>query len=114
MPDLIRLYIRHVFIGFLLGAAFTALLLWLNVANLRHLVTATREGPLAVVMLVVFNAIVFSGVQFAYAVMQLAEKPGGGGGVRAPEVTPEPAPVTVRWPGGGNRSDRTGVNFPRA
>jgi hypothetical protein len=71
MPDLIRLYIRHVFIGFLLGAAFTALLLWLNVANLRHLVTATREGPLAVVMLVVFNAIVFSGVQFAYAVMTM-------------------------------------------
>ncbi|MCY1126035.1 hypothetical protein OU426_04145 [Frigidibacter sp. RF13] len=114
MPELVRLYIRHVFIGLLLGAAFTALLLWLNVANLWHLVTATREGPLAVVMLVVFNTIVFSGVQFAYAVMQMAEKPGRGGGTRAPAVAPEPAPVTVRQTSGGNRSDRAGVNFPRA
>ncbi|WP_284162787.1 hypothetical protein [Frigidibacter sp. SD6-1] len=114
MPELVRLYIRHVIIGFLLGAAFTALLLWLNVANLWHLVTATREGPLAVLMLVVFNTIVFSGVQFAYAVMQMAERPGGAGGTKAPVALTEPAPVAAQKTSGGNRSDRAGVNFPRA
>jgi len=75
MPRLVRLYIHHVAIGFALAALFTALLLWLNVANLWHLVTHARGGAMAVLMLVVFNGIVFSGVQFGIAVMRLAEDP---------------------------------------
>ncbi len=112
MPELVRLYVRHVVIGFLLGALFTALLLWLNVANLWHLVNATQGGALAVVMLVVFNSFVFSGVQFAIAVMGLAEEEGQGGGTFAPLTELKELPAEAE--SGGNRSNRAGVNFPRA
>ena len=44
MPKLIRLYITQVAIGFGIAAAFVALLLWFNVANLWHLVTHTEQG----------------------------------------------------------------------
>lgn len=113
MPALVRLYIRHVLIGFLLGGLFTALLLWLNVANLWHLVTSTRGGWLAVLMLAMFNSFVFSGVQFAIAVMGMAEEEGqGGGGTRVPRTDTQP--LTAGAESGGNRSNRAGVNFPRA
>jgi hypothetical protein len=94
MPALVRLYIRQVAIGFALAAVFTALLLWFDVAGLRHLVTHTAEGPLAVLLLVVFNGIVFSGVQFGIAVMRMAEPPPAGGSRR--RIGPEPLPVAVR------------------
>lgn len=53
MPQLVRLYIVSIAIGFALALLFTALLLALDVATLRHLVTATRGGWIAVLMLVV-------------------------------------------------------------
>ncbi|MCB2137751.1 MAG: hypothetical protein KDE08_17675 [Rhodobacteraceae bacterium] len=86
MPALVRLYIHHVAIGFALGLAFTALLLWLNIGNLWHLVQATDGGWIAVLMLVIFNGIVFSGVQFGYAIMRMAasDEPSGGKGARVP------------------------------
>lgn len=96
MPELIRLYIRNIFFGFLLALAFTAALVGLDVANLRHLTLDTSGGWLALVLLVVFNAIVFAGVQFAIAIMRMAEPEGGPrGGLRAPVAPPEPvlAPV---------------------
>lgn len=101
MPELVRLYLRNIAYGFLLAVAFVALLLWFNVANLWHLVTSTDGGALAVVMLVLGNAIVFSGVQFAIAVMRMADPEGGSGGGRK---RPEPVvraelvrvPVTAR------------------
>jgi hypothetical protein len=112
MPDLVRLYIRHVLIGFALGLTFTGLLLWLNIGNLRHLVRATEGGGIAVLMLVVFNTIVFAGAQFAIAVMGLAEKgePPGAGPSDAVAADPRPALAAS----GGNRSNRAGVYFPRA
>lgn len=73
MPELVRLYITQCFIGFLIALAFTGLLIGLNVANLRHLIMAVQGGWLAVLMLVVFNTIVFAGVQFGIAVMRMAE-----------------------------------------
>ncbi|MDO5630274.1 MAG: hypothetical protein Q4G22_00385 [Paracoccus sp. (in: a-proteobacteria)] len=73
MPKLVRLYITHVLIGFAIAIAFTALLIGLNVANLQHLVLNVRGGWLAVILLIVFNTIVFGGVQFAIAVMRMAE-----------------------------------------
>jgi hypothetical protein len=98
MPALVRLYIRNVLIGFAIAAAFTGLLLWFDVAGLWHLVTHTAEGPLAVALLVVFNGIVFSGVQFGIAVMRMAERPedDGRGGGRV--VLAEPVPVLARVP----------------
>ncbi len=71
MPKLVRLYIRQVIIGFLLSAAFVGLLLGFNVANLRHLVGHTAGGAIAVVMLWVFNGIVFAGVQFGISIMRM-------------------------------------------
>ncbi|WP_068116618.1 hypothetical protein [Tropicimonas marinistellae] len=73
MPELVRLYIRQVAIGFLLSAAFVALLFGLNVANLWHLVTHSSGGWIAALMLFVFNGIVFAGVQFGISVMRMHE-----------------------------------------
>ena len=81
MPKLIRLYITQVLIGFGIAAAFVAMLLWLNVANLWHLVTHTEQGILAVFILWFANGIVFAGVQFGIAVMRMQDtddEPRGG------------------------------------
>ncbi len=78
ISDLVRLYIRHVAIGYVLAALFIALLLWLDVGGLWHLVAHTAEAPLAVALLVLFNGIVFSGVRFGIAVMGMAAPEGGG------------------------------------
>jgi len=73
MPDLIRLYIRHIAIGFVLSAIFVAALFYFNVANLWHLVSTSSEGWIAALMLWVFNGIVFSGVQFAVAIISMGK-----------------------------------------
>ncbi|WP_461306759.1 hypothetical protein, partial [Albidovulum sp.] len=95
MPVLVRLYIRNVAIGFLLSAVFVGALLWLDVAHLWHLVSTSPVGGIAVVMLVVFNGIVFAGVQFAIAVMRLAEDDGPRGGHRQRRAAGPALPVTV-------------------
>lgn len=92
MPALVRLYIQSVALGFVLSTVFTAGLLWLDVAGIGHLILSSDIGWVAVAMLVVFNGIVFSAVQFAFRVMAMAEPgddPTGGRGVR------EPVPVRV-------------------
>lgn len=81
MPELVRLYIRNVVFGALLSVVFVGLLLWLNIANLRHLILGSDIGYIAVALLFVFNTVVFAGVQFAISVMRMAEEnqpPGGG------------------------------------
>ncbi len=89
MPKLVRLYIQQVIVGFLLSASFVGLLLWLNVANLWHLVTHTQGGWIAVAMLWVFNGIVFAGVQFGIAVMRMArDEDDAGRGKRIVFATP--------------------------
>lgn len=81
MPKLVKLYIRNVIIGFAIAAAFVAMLLWFNVMNIWYLVTHSDAGFLAVFLLWFMHGIVFAGVQFAWAVMSLADKadrgPGG-------------------------------------
>lgn len=89
LPELVRLYLRNIALGFLLALVFTGLLLALDVAHLRHLTLETTGGWLAIVMLVVFNTIVFAGVQFAIAVMRMAD-PGDG------PRRGNPAPLTGR------------------
>lgn len=81
MPKLVRLYIVNVALGFVLSVIFVALMVWFDVKHLRHLIFETDMGWLAAIMLVMFNGIVFAGVQFAIAVMRMAEgdtPPGGG------------------------------------
>lgn len=96
MPDLIRLYIRHTLIGFAVSAAFVAMLFYFNVANLWHLVTHDPAGWLAAFLLVMFNGIVFSGVQFGFAVMRMADTDDSGDrGARPKNPLPGLAAVPV-------------------
>lgn len=110
MPQLVRFYIRHVLIGFAIAAVFVAGLVALDVMGLRHLLLHTDGGTLALVMLVFGNGVVFAGVQFAIAVMGLAEPrpPSGGRGARLGwlprrnlrPVRPQAAPIPVADAGG--------------
>lgn len=83
-PDLMRLYLRHCAVGFVLSAIFVALLLWFDVANLGHLVLSTDAGYLAVFLLWFFNGTVFGSVQFGVSLMLNADRyddePRGGPG----------------------------------
>jgi hypothetical protein len=73
MPKLIKLYIVNVLIGFAISGLFLGLVLALDVAGLRHLVLDTPSGWIAGLLFFFSNGIVFAGVQFAIAVMNLAE-----------------------------------------
>lgn len=95
MPQLVKLYIRNVAIGFAIAAAFVAMLLYFNVMNLWYLVTHSSAGLMAVFLLWFMNGIVFAGVQFAYAVMNLAEKKDNTRG-GTPVVLHEYEPIAVR------------------
>jgi len=85
MPKLVSLYIRQTLIGFALSGVFVSMLLYFNVANLWHLVSHVSIGWLAVLLLFVFNGIVFSGVQFGIAVMSMARDHDDDAGRRRPE-----------------------------
>ena len=93
MPKLIRLYIQSIAIGFALSAVFLALMLWQDVAGLRHLILGSDMGWLAALMVIMFNGIVLSGAQFAIVIMGMAERDEGPKGGRRVRVTDELAPV---------------------
>lgn len=98
MPQLVRLYIRQVIIGFAVSAAFVTVLLIGNVANLGHLVLNSDIGWIAVLMLWIFNGIVFAGVQFA---LSLPSDHGDDDDTRGrrdalPSFAPQPALVRIR------------------
>lgn len=95
MPRLIRLYVRNVLIGFGLSAAFVTALLWFNVANLWHLISTSDMGIVAVIMLFMFNGIVFAGVQSAIAIMRLGDDENPPAGGKTLRVFHEPVPVKV-------------------
>lgn len=100
MPKLIALYIRSVAIGFGLSALFLGLLLWQDISGLRGLILGSDMGLVAAAMILVFNGIVFAGVQFAIAVMKLADDDSGPkGGKRQPVPTRIPAKVAATAPG---------------
>ncbi len=100
MPRLVRLYIKHVLIGFALSGVFVALLLWQNVGNLRHLLLDLDMGWVALFMLFMFNGLVFAGVQFAIVIMRMGqedEPPAGGKRLRLPaQARPAPVPAVER------------------
>ncbi|WP_300056054.1 hypothetical protein [uncultured Roseobacter sp.] len=85
MPRVVRLYVKSALTGFAAAGAFVALVLWLNVANLWHLVSTSDVAIMAVAVFWVLNGIVFSGVQFAWAITAMAARQDsntGGGGPR--------------------------------
>ena len=71
MPRIVRLYIVNCLLGFVLAAVFTALVLWLNIGNIWHLVTYVSGGWLAAGVFFLLNGIVFAGVQSGIAIMSL-------------------------------------------
>jgi len=75
MPRLVRMMLAHGAIGVALGAAFAALVLWLDVAGLGGLVARSPQGWLAASMLALFSGITFGGVQIGIAVMRMADIP---------------------------------------
>ena len=100
MPELVHLYIKNVIFGFGLSLAFVGALLWFNVGNLWHLISTSDVGFIAIALLLVFNTVVFSGVQFSITIMRMAEDdtpPSGGKRdaipVMAPEMVAIPVPV---------------------
>lgn len=96
MPKLVRVYIKNVLVGFVLSAAFVAALLYMNVGNLWHLISTSDMGWIAVLMLFMFNGIVFAGVQFAFVIMRMEQRDDTPkGGKRQPVITGEPARVKV-------------------
>ncbi|MEP2783012.1 MAG: hypothetical protein ABJO67_02365 [Pseudoruegeria sp.] len=95
MPKLIQLYLKHVAIGFAISVVFVAGLLYLNIANLWHLVSHSDVAYLAVFMLVFINGIVFSGVQFAIVIMTLPDEDNDSGGKRQPMASMALAPVKI-------------------
>ena len=86
LPRLVRLYIKQCLIGFAISGLFVALLLWFNVAGLRTLMLGTQGGLMALVLLFLFNGLVFAGVQFAITIMHMADPEGGDGGGRRDNV----------------------------
>jgi TRAP-type C4-dicarboxylate transport system permease small subunit len=100
MPELVRLYIRSIAVGFGVSVIFTAGLIWWDVAGIGHLILGSDIGWVAAAMMVVFNGIVFSAVQFAIRVMGMAEDDKGPkGGHRAREPVLVPVRVTVPFKG---------------
>lgn len=96
-PDLIKLYIQSCAIGFVASAAFVGLLLAFDVAGLWRLVSGSTAGIIAVLMMWVFNGIVFAGVQFGIKIMSMADKDDDDDdrGKRMPVFLAEPVPVRV-------------------
>ncbi|WP_299967022.1 hypothetical protein [uncultured Roseobacter sp.] len=92
-PRVVKLYVRSAITGFVAAGGFVALVLWLNIANLGHLVAGSDIAVMAVGVFWVLNGIVFSGVQFAWAITAMAEPTGdGGSGGHAPGIAvPVPA-----------------------
>lgn len=71
LPRVMRVYALSVLLGFVLSVLFTGLLMGLDIGGLRHLVMTVEGGLLAVFLLVFFNGIVFSGIQFGVVVMTM-------------------------------------------
>ncbi len=93
MPAHIKFVIFHAFVGFGISLTFTGLILWFNIGNLWHLVTHTAEGPIAVVMLVIFGTVTFGSAQIGYKIMTMTDDDTPSGGKPAPQVTNRLIPV---------------------
>jgi hypothetical protein len=101
MPDHIKLILRHAFYGFIVALVFVGGLMYLNVANLWHLVTHTAEGPIALAVLTILCTITFGSVQIGYKIMSMGEEndePRGGKRDAIPTYDAIPVPIHDRAP----------------
>lgn len=97
-PNLMRLYLLHCAVGFLLSAIFVGLILWFDVGHLASLIAGSDVGLLAVFLLWFFHGTVFGSVQFAVMVMLKTERDSDDDhhGKAAPMGNPVRVPVTVQ------------------
>ncbi len=95
-PDLMRLYLRHCAIGFLLSAVFVGLLLAYDVVGLRGLVMGSDVGWLAVFLLWFFHGTVFGSVQFAIVLMLDADDDDNDDGPRRGMLVPVRVPAKAK------------------
>lgn len=108
MPKLIRLYIVNCAIGFAAAAVFVGMLLWFDIANLWHLISTSDKGWLALLVLWISNGVIFAGVQFGIAVMNMKDDDdddGPGGGLRERVMRRPQTPIPVRVEAGSGRRD---------
>lgn len=96
MPDHIKFILRHAAYGVVIALVFVGMLMAFDVAGLRHLVTHTAEGPIALVMLIVFCSITFGSAQIGYRIMTLDKDDDDRGGRRDAVPTLDAIPVPVR------------------
>lgn len=96
MPKLVRLYLTHTAIGFVLAAVFVGMLVWFNVAGIGHLILTSDMGWVAALMLVMMNGVVFAGAQFGIAVMRLADDDHTPRGGLRQQLIPIPVRVEVK------------------
>ncbi|MDO5756271.1 MAG: hypothetical protein Q4P24_01975 [Rhodobacterales bacterium] len=108
MPDLIRLYIKHVLIGYAIAAVFVVMLLYFDIAHLWHLVSTSDKGWLAVLVLWFANGVVFAGVQFGIAVMNMKDDDDDEprGGKRQFNDHPQGQMIPIRIAAGGPDKQR--------
>lgn len=99
MPQLVKVYIQQIAIGFGLSAVFTAILLYMNIGNLRHLVLSSSDGLLGLFLIFFFNGLVFAGVQFAIRIMRMGSDDDDDddyrGGHRMRYTRPEPIRIPI-------------------
>jgi hypothetical protein len=99
MPEVFKFYIKHALIGFSVAAVFVGAILYLNVANLWHLISGSDIGIMALFVFWVLNGLVFGGVQMAVAVMLMADDTSddvSGRGGNAPEYAGGGTLIPVR------------------
>lgn len=99
MPQLVKVYIQQIAIGFALSALFTATLVFLDVAGLQRLLLGSSDGLLGLFLIFFFNGLVFAGVQFAIRIMRMGDDDDDDddrGGGRAILRVAEPVRVLAR------------------
>ncbi|SHJ15708.1 hypothetical protein [Wenxinia saemankumensis] len=96
MPRLARFCMIHYLVGFGVATLFVGALLLADMSGLRHLVTSTADGPLALAMLWFFNGIVFAGAQVGVALFLRAESDAEGPRGSAPALAAPPVAVLRR------------------
>ncbi|MCR9128179.1 MAG: hypothetical protein NXI12_01520 [Alphaproteobacteria bacterium] len=69
MPALVRFLIRHGLIGFVIGVAFTALILVLDIGSIRSMTAGSGEGLGVRLLLAFFVCTTFASAQMGVAVM---------------------------------------------
>ncbi|MBF9032466.1 hypothetical protein HKCCE3408_18870 [Rhodobacterales bacterium HKCCE3408] len=97
MPDHIRFLLRHAGVGVLIAAAFTGAILWTDFAGIRHLVTHTDGGFIALAVFFALCSITFGSAQMGIRIMLMTEEADDDGRGRGDALPlAEPVPVRIR------------------